>query len=79
MKLVKFNILSDKTGDKIEISINPMQILMIVPIPIPGEIKGLDGNPISREGAGIDLGMKMLLADHTVEEAMKIWEDGLRN
>jgi len=61
----------NKTTD---LPVNPMSIITIVPITVPGMLTGLSGESMGKAAAGLDCGFKIIPVDHSVEEAQHMLE-----
>ena len=59
---------TDTLSGTIILPINPLQVVMIVPTPVPGNIAGPDGQPTMKIKAGLDLGIKKILTNEDVED-----------
>lgn len=61
-------------GKTTELPVNPMSIITIVPITVPGMLTGPTGEPIGKHVAGLDCGFRVLPVDHSVGEAQRMLE-----
>lgn len=72
-EFVTFKLVVGK-GKTTDLPINPMSIVSILAISIPGMLKGPDGEPISKPGAGLNCGFDIIPVDHSVEVAQRMLE-----
>ena len=72
-KFVTFKLVTGE-GETTDLPINPMLVLSILAISIPGALSGPDGEPISKMGAGLDCGFKIIPVDHSPKEAQAMLE-----
>jgi len=72
-KFVTFKLVVDG-GNTIDLPVNPMSVIQILAISIPGQLSGPDGAPMSKKGAGLDVGFRIIPVDHSPEEAQAMLE-----
>lgn len=46
-------------------------IIGVIKAGVPGDLAGPDGNPIVVEKAALDVGVKLVMTNHTVEELLE--------
>lgn len=71
-KFVTFRLVTD--SGTVDLPINPMSVIQVLAISIPGKLSGPSGEPISKKGAGLDVGFRIIPVDHTPEEAQAMLE-----
>jgi hypothetical protein len=74
-----FKVFNDKGQFAGELEINPLQVVMIVPAKVPGELLDANGEPMYDEMAALDLGGKMIVVNDSVEEAKRKIEIGMNS
>ena len=67
-EFVTFKLI-EEAGKTTDLLVNPMSIITIVPITVPGMLTGPTGDPMGKGVAGLDCGFKIIPVDHSVEEA----------
>jgi hypothetical protein len=72
-KFVTFKLVTD-SGNTTDLPVNPMSVISVLAITIPGKLSGPSGEPMSKKGAGLDIGFRIIPVDHTPEEAQAMLE-----
>lgn len=72
-KFVTFKLI-EGPGKTTDLPVNPMTVITIVPITVPGMLTGPTGEPMGKGVAGLDCGFKIIPVDHSVDEARDMLE-----
>ena len=68
-----FKLVTDG-GGTVNLPVNVNAVISVVDISIPGKLKNTDGSPISKRGAGLDIGFRIIPVACSSEEAIAMLE-----
>ena len=72
-EFVMFKLI-EEPGKTTDLPVNPMSVITVVSITVPGMLAGPTGESMGKGVAGLDVGFKIIPVDHSVEEAQRMLE-----